>query len=123
MTNETRPEQTSVLIGNQAVNILALGGKAFREGVQAQLGKRLSCAQEITVKTTRQVKDPKTGEQTTQKVDEVRYVDGQVPTDTGGTVYLGCGTEILCLKKSEDIILCCGFPMTIKSPQVLPSAD
>ncbi|TEU00609.1 MAG: hypothetical protein E3J29_01755 [Dehalococcoidia bacterium] len=34
-----------------------------------------------------------------------------------------CGTEVLCIKASEGSVVCCGKPMELMQPKVLPSAD
>lgn len=116
---------TRVLIDDQVVSIPTLEGKVYRNGVIAQLGKRLICAQEIEATTTSEVTDPQTNKTTTVTSKAVRYLDGSVNNADGESVYLGCGTEILCLKPSPEkgITLCCDIPMSLKQPQILPSAD
>jgi Desulfoferrodoxin, N-terminal domain len=34
-----------------------------------------------------------------------------------------CATEILCIKPGEGEVECCGQPMKLMQPKVLPSAD
>jgi desulfoferrodoxin-like iron-binding protein len=34
-----------------------------------------------------------------------------------------CGTEVLCIKPGDGEVVCCGVPMTLMQPKVLPSAD
>jgi hypothetical protein len=34
-----------------------------------------------------------------------------------------CGTEVLCIKPGEGAVECCGAPMKLMQPKVLPSAD
>jgi hypothetical protein len=34
-----------------------------------------------------------------------------------------CGTEVLCIKGSDGEVHCCGSPMILLQPKVLPSAD
>ncbi len=34
-----------------------------------------------------------------------------------------CGTEALCLKAGDGTVHCCGVPMALLQPKVLPSAD
>ncbi len=34
-----------------------------------------------------------------------------------------CGSEVLCIKAGEGGIACCGNPMELMQPKVLPSAD
>ena len=34
-----------------------------------------------------------------------------------------CGTEVLCIKPGEGEVVCCGGPMALLQPKVLPSAD
>ena len=33
----------------------------------------------------------------------------------------GCGTEILCIKAGEGEVKCCGAPVSLVKPKVLPS--
>lgn len=34
-----------------------------------------------------------------------------------------CGSEVLCTKASDGVIICCGEEMEIQQPRVIPSAD
>jgi transcription elongation factor Elf1 len=34
-----------------------------------------------------------------------------------------CGTEVLCIKAGDGAVECCGKPMELLQPKVLPSAD
>jgi len=34
-----------------------------------------------------------------------------------------CSTEVLCIKPGEGSVECCGVPMQLQQPKVLPSAD
>jgi hypothetical protein len=34
-----------------------------------------------------------------------------------------CGTEVLCIKPGDGGVECCGAPMELMQPKVLPSAD
>jgi desulfoferrodoxin-like iron-binding protein len=34
-----------------------------------------------------------------------------------------CGTEVLCIKSGNGDAHCCGAPMKLMEPKVLPSAD
>ncbi len=34
-----------------------------------------------------------------------------------------CGSEVLCIKAGEGEAVCCGVPMQVMQPKVLPSAD
>jgi len=34
-----------------------------------------------------------------------------------------CGTEVLCIKPGAGEAECCGVPMQLQQPKVLPSAD
>ncbi len=34
-----------------------------------------------------------------------------------------CGTEVLCIKPGDGAVECCGVPMQLQQPKVLPSAD
>jgi desulfoferrodoxin-like iron-binding protein len=34
-----------------------------------------------------------------------------------------CGTEVLCIKPGNGDAHCCGAPMKLMEPKVLPSAD
>jgi desulfoferrodoxin-like iron-binding protein len=34
-----------------------------------------------------------------------------------------CGTEVLCIKAGDGQAECCGKPMELMQPKVLPSAD
>ena len=34
-----------------------------------------------------------------------------------------CGSEVLCIKAGEGEVECCGAPMGLLEPKVLPSAD
>jgi hypothetical protein len=34
-----------------------------------------------------------------------------------------CNTEVLCIKPGEGEVACCGQPMKLLQPKVLPSAD
>jgi len=34
-----------------------------------------------------------------------------------------CGTEVLCIKAGDGNVHCCGRPMEVMLPKVLPSAD
>ena len=34
-----------------------------------------------------------------------------------------CGTEVLCIKAGDGAAQCCGKPMELMQPKVLPSAD
>ncbi len=34
-----------------------------------------------------------------------------------------CGTEVLCIKPGDGGVECCGVPMVLMQPKVLPSAD
>jgi len=34
-----------------------------------------------------------------------------------------CGTEVLCIKPGDGGVECCGVPMALMQPKVLPSAD
>lgn len=34
-----------------------------------------------------------------------------------------CGTEILCTKAGEGIVICCGQPMETQEPKAVPSSD
>ena len=34
-----------------------------------------------------------------------------------------CGSEVLCIKPGDGEIECCGAPMQLMQPKVLPSAD
>jgi len=34
-----------------------------------------------------------------------------------------CGTEVLCIKPGNGNAHCCGAPMKLQEPKVLPSAD
>ena len=34
-----------------------------------------------------------------------------------------CNTEVLCIKAGDGAIECCGKPMELMQPKVLPSAD
>ena len=34
-----------------------------------------------------------------------------------------CGTEILCLKTGEGVVICCGQEMEVQEPRTIPSSD
>ncbi len=34
-----------------------------------------------------------------------------------------CGSEVLCIKPGDGAVECCGVPMELMQPKVLPSAD
>jgi transcription elongation factor Elf1 len=34
-----------------------------------------------------------------------------------------CNTEVLCIKPGGGEVQCCGVPMQLQQPKVLPSAD
>ena len=34
-----------------------------------------------------------------------------------------CGTEVLCTKASEGVIMCCGQEMELQEPRPIPSSD
>lgn len=117
------PVATQISIdASQKVTILVVDGKGFRESVRAQLGKRLFCGLEVEIPRTIGVKTTGTGE-TTTPTRETRYVSGMVRSMDDKDIYLGCGMEVLCIKPSQDTVLCCNMPMIVKGPQVLPSAD
>ncbi len=34
-----------------------------------------------------------------------------------------CGTEVLCTKAGEGVLVCCGQEMKVQEPKPLPSSD
>ena len=34
-----------------------------------------------------------------------------------------CGTEVLCTKPGQGIVICCGKPMEVQEPKPIPSSD
>lgn len=34
-----------------------------------------------------------------------------------------CGTEVLCVKSGDGIVICCGEEMKIQEPKTIPSSD
>ncbi len=36
---------------------------------------------------------------------------------------LVCGTEILCVKAGEGVMICCGQEMEVQEPRTIPSSD
>lgn len=34
-----------------------------------------------------------------------------------------CGTEVLCTKSGDGVVMCCGKQMDLKQTRALPSAD
>lgn len=116
----------TILVKGNIFEIPALNGKAHRAAPgKAQLGKRYVCGQDLTIETEKEIKDQKTDEIRKEKSKETQYVPGTFPTENGQELYLGCGTEILCIKPSseESWPECCGIPMVNMLPKVLPSAD
>lgn len=50
---------------------------------------------------------------------------GNMPSTDGKSVYMGCGTTVLCTKKggANAVPYCCGTPMALLEPRKLPSSD
>ncbi len=55
--------------------------------------------------------------------EEVRG-DGSMPNQLGKRFQCEiCNTEVLCIKPGDGEVHCCGAPMKLLQPKVLPSAD
>src|SRR3989344_9290436 len=120
----------TIAIEDQLIPVSTVNGSIYREGVVAQLGKRYSCAQEILLERLREIRNPQTNITSTVRVKEAVFTSGSFSDTEGQPVYLGCGSEALCIKPKvnpaeshETIPMCCGIPMSILKPKVLPSAD
>jgi len=125
LENPEKPNivNATVLIDEQEVLIPTVDGRAYREGKGPQLGKRFICAQEIVTETSREVTDSATNKTTIVATKKTQYLSGSIKDVNGNSIYLGCGTETMCIKPSKDVLASCGIPMTLLQPQVLPSAD
>lgn len=111
---EQTPNTSFFEIGGNSFPIQHIDGRAFREGVFPQLGKRLVCGMQVDIS-----KEAEDGTKTTVQ----HLLKGNIETNDE-LVYVGCGTELLTLKPSkEHMPLCCNIPMSLSQPKVLPSAD
>lgn len=104
-------DSVTVRQGNTTYEFRVEGGTPYREEQPALLGKRLVCAQRVRVQVDGH--DP-----------EMRDVSGTLEGPEN-TFYLGCGTEALVIRASEDLKgpWCCGMPMARQGERILPSSD
>lgn len=101
--------------GNTLVPInLNEDGTLVREGETLLLGKRYFCGLVIDV------------EKPDKKVERIQLIGNHI-TESGRSVYVGCGCEILGTKVSKEatdrIVTCCGMDLTVLKPVPLPSSD
>jgi len=114
--------KTAILVNGNKCEVPTIGGKPFREGTVAQLGKRYVCGQEIVVSPASQKIDPETGKPIIIP-EKSEVLSGEYMDKNGKTINLGCGTEVLCLKASPKTPICCDLPMIMQKPRVLSGSD